>query len=361
MNGFGQSLSLKGHHFKNRLVRSATWENMSDKDGRPQARLIDQYELIAKSGVGLIITGCAYILPGHQPNSGMMGIYDDRSSLEYNRMTEIAHLYDSRIIIQLDNGSSQARFDTSRVIWGPSSVPELSTGIVPKEMTLHEIQLLTQGFVEASKRARSYGFDGVQLHCAHGYALSQFLSPYSNRRKDKYGGDITNRTRIICEITESIREKAGDDFLIAVKINSEDFVEGGLTQEDSLNACILLEKTGIDIIEVSGGIWASGDLYARRPGHMTNGKEPYFLPYSKRLSEYVSCPVVLTGGIRSPEMANNIISNTRISFIGLSRPLLREPDFANKWLTGNAAKSKCISCNQCFSAQGNTCVFQRKR
>lgn len=359
MNRLKQSLQMKGHIFKNRLVRSATWENMADSDGRPQPRLIDQYRVISESGVSLIVTGCAYILRGHQPNSGMMGIYDDSFRQEYQRIVNTAHKNDCRIIIQLDNGSSQTRFKPSRVIWGPSAVPEKSTSIVPKSMTSEDIQSLTQGFVNASIRACIYGFDGVQLHCAHGYALSQFLSPYSNQRQDQYGGNIMNRSRIICEISKAIREKVSDNFIIAVKINSEDFVEGGLNQEDSLAACILLEKAGIDIIEVSGGIWASGDLYARRPRHMASENEAYFLPYSQILAENVSCPVILTGGIRNPEIADKILESTKISFIGLSRPLLREPGLPLQWLNGSTTKSRCISCNQCFSTNGNTCRFQR--
>ena len=349
---------------ENRFVRSSTWENMADDKGHLTERLFKVYEELAKGGVGLILSSCAFIMENHQPNTGMIGIYDDYFIDEYKRFCDMIHSYGSKIVLQLDNGSSQARYKIhEREIWGPSAVPEMQTQIVPKEMTKEDIKTVVRAFGNAAYRAKQSGFDGVQVHCAHGYCLSQFLSPYHNRRSDEYGGSIQNRARIVLEVYEEIRNRVGKDFAILVKINCEDFVPGGMPFEVCKYVCKELDKAGIDAIEISGGIWAARvqDLYTYRPNIDTPDKEAYFKKYCEELSKEINAPIILVGGLKSYEVIEEILNSTNIEYFSLSRPLMREPDLIKRWQGGDLKKSKCISCNKCFAKDGNVCIFKRSK
>jgi len=245
---------------KNRLVRSATWENMAEA-GHPTDRLLEVYKDLAGGGVGLIITSYAYITKEEQPNPGMLGICDDSFLADYRQLTDMVHSHDCSIVLQMAYGGSQTTYNTKdRVIWGPSAVPEAGTGVIPKEMTKADIGSLVRSFGDAAERGQRAGFDGVQIHAAHGYLLGQWLSPRHNHRTDEYGGSIENRSRLILEVYDEVRRRVGPDYAVLIKINCQDFVAGGTEFPDTLYVCQQLAKRGIDAIEISGGILGAKEL-----------------------------------------------------------------------------------------------------
>jgi 2,4-dienoyl-CoA reductase-like NADH-dependent reductase (Old Yellow Enzyme family) len=218
-------------------------------------------------------------------------------------------------------------------------------------MSLHEIDQVVEAFGMAAKRAKNAGFDGVQLHAAHGYLLSQFLSPFFNKRSDNYGGSIENRARILLEAFQAVRNKVGEEYPVFVKINSEDFVEGGLTVEEMLQVGAMLEKAGVDAIEMSGGtIYASGANSSCRIGALDSPeKEAYYKDAAIRYKEEISVPLILVGGICSPDVSEKLASDGLADYVSLCRPLIREPNLVSRWRSGNRNRATCIYCNGCFN------------
>ncbi len=341
-------VNINNIELKNRLVRSATWERMADENGYVNDRLVKVYQDLAQGGVGLIITGYAFVTAAEQPNPRMIGVCDDSYIEGLQRLTEVVHNNDSKIVLQIAYGGSQTRYQTeNRVIWGPSAVKHPRTGVVPIEMSQQQIDELIDWFAEAGVRAQKADFDGVQIHGAHGYLLSQFLSPYFNRRTDKYGGSLKNRMRIICEIYEEMRSRVGSDFSIMIKINCSDFTDNGFTFADAQVVCQRLAELGIDAIEVSG----SKDPAAKP------ADQSIFAKYAAKIAEQVACPVIVVNKNRDPQLITNLLNNTDIAFFSFSRPLIREPDLPNRWKNADFGSAKCISCNKCFNEQGMKCIF----
>ena len=217
-------------------------------------------------------------------------------------------------------------------------------------MTAEEIRLVIRQFVDAAVRAKEAGFDGVQIHAAHFFFLSRFISPAVNHRKDDYGGSTENRSRIHLEIMDGIR-KGAPDLHITIKINCSDFTFGGLGETECLAICKLLDQAGIDSIEVSG----NGTSVSGIKAHVNEG---YFVSPAAKIAEVVSCPVIVVGGFRSLDTMEAVLNQTKIEMISLSRPLLREPDLPNKMRADPTTVSKCISCNRCYSSPSHKCIFR---
>ena len=351
---------------KNRFFKAAVWENLADEKGHMTDELFSVYEELAKGGVGAILTGYAFVLENEQPNPGMMGIYDDSFIEEYKNLTQMVHTHDTKIFLQLAYGGSMSGLKPpSESILGASAIMNEQTGITPLEMTKADIKEMTEAFANAAKRAKIAGFDGVEIHAAHGYLLSLFLCPSYNQRTDEYGGTIQNRARFLVEIATAIREIVGNDFLVLAKINSEDFMENGLTSEESIIAVQMLEKVGLDAIEISGGNGSSSFVAKNNLGAVRKKinaeNESYFSEHAKKLKKVVDIPVILTGGNRSYERMETLHEESRIDFFALGRPFIREPDLINKWQENKTAQAKCISCNACFSTHGKRCVFNIKK
>ena len=231
----------------------------------------------------------------------MMGIYDDSFIDEYKKLTETVHRKGSKIILQIVYGGSFTWFNTAeRVIWGPSAVVNKLSNVTPKEMSKEDIKTLTEAFGDAALRAKKSGFDGVEIHGAHGYLLNMFLAPYFNRREDEYGGNSENRARIIHDVYDNARSKAGKDFPIMIKLNCSDFMgENGFTFDECKNLSIKLAAKGIDAIEISGGPVFRAPKPEKDPSGFpaeSIGKESYFAAYAKEIAEIVDVPVLLVGG-----------------------------------------------------------------
>jgi 2,4-dienoyl-CoA reductase-like NADH-dependent reductase (Old Yellow Enzyme family) len=352
---------------KNRAFRSATVDGMADEEGRTTKALFEVYEKLAKGEIGTIITGMAYVTDLEQPSPGQMGIYNDSFIGDYKKLTGIIHQYDANIILQLAALGSQTLVNKreEKVMWGPSAVEDIGYKTTPQEMTLENIRFIQTAFADAAYRAKEAGFDGIQMHAAHGYMLSKFLTPYYNRRTDVYGGIIENRARMIIETYQAIRAKVGNEYPILIKINAEDFLEQGMTFEECKYVCKKLSQLGIDGIEISGGTFSSrpNEGPARK---MAKGQESYFKDYAAEIAQDINAPVIVVGGHRTLETLDKLLNETPIQYIAFCRPLICESNLIERWQNGDVKPAKCISCNKCFLSEGIanlggvSCIFNRK-
>jgi len=367
MTALFEEIKINRMTLKNRSVRSATWTGMAEH-GHCSTRLIELMEALARGEVGLIITGFAYVMPNGQALQRQLGIHDDAMIPNLLQLTERVHAANGKIAMQIVHAGVQTvvrqRQKRGTPIWGPSAVYDKFFRRTPKAMTQREIKETVQAFARAADRVKRAGFDAVQLHAAHGYLVSQFLSPLKNRRTDKYGGPIENRARFLFEIYRAVRKNVGKDFPVLIKLNAKDFVRGGLNQRDTLFVTKRLEEMGIDAIEISGGVPAAGDLGPARAKIHKVKEEAYFLPLAKKIKKQVSVPIILVGGIRSLKTVNHIFKTGAADLVSMSRPLIREPGLIKRWKEGDRKKAKCISCNQCFGAarspEGVYCVMERQ-
>jgi 2,4-dienoyl-CoA reductase-like NADH-dependent reductase (Old Yellow Enzyme family) len=342
---------LNGMTLANRFVRSATWEGLARAEGFATEGLARLLVNLARGNVGLIITGHAYISPEGQAAPGQLGIYADGHVPSLKEMVGKIHDAGGKIAVQVSHGGRYALKFSDVVRLGPSTV-ESRGKIQCREMTVEEIHRITGQFAEAGRRAGAAQFDAVQIHAAHGYLLSEFLSPFFNKRTDAYGGPVRNRTRFLLEVVDAVRREVGSAFPVLVKLNSQEFLEGGYTVEDMLEVASLLEKASVDAIEMSGGNHVEGifgKFFPARKGTPKGEDVPYYLGEARRYKEKIHVPLMLVGGIRSYEWARRILSEGYADYISLSRPLIREPGLINRWKSGDTARSDCVSDNGCFT------------
>ncbi len=360
-----ETTTIKSMSLTNRFVRSATWEGMAKEDGSCPRKLIDLMVRLAKGGVGLIITSHAYVSREGQAGHWQLGIYSDELVQGLAAMAGAVHNAGGKIAVQLAHGGCHANPDlTGQAPLGPSSTKAEDMPNC-REMTGDDFRMVAESFGKAAARAQKAGFDAVQIHAAHGFLLSEFLSPFYNKRNDQYGGSVENRARLLSEVAHNIRDKVGDRFPVMVKLNSEDFVTGGLTVEDMLEVASILENAGIDAVELSGGTRYSGDYIPVRLGRLdTENMEVYYLQAAGKFKERVKVPLMLVGGIRSYAVAERIIREGIADYVSLSRPLIREPDLVNRWRSGDTGKAKCLSDNLCYeqakAGEGLYCVVEKR-
>jgi len=235
---------------------------------------------------------------------------------------------------------------------------------MPSELTKVEINDIVVAFAQGARRAKTWGFDAVQLHGAHGYLINQFLSPLTNLRTDEYGGGIDNRCRFMLEVYRRVRETVGPDYPVLIKLNAADNLDGGLELDDGVYAAKKLADAGIDAIEVSTGTSASGKENPARTKIKAPENEAYNLEPAHKVKAAVGCPVMVVGGFRSYEVAEKAISDDGMDFIAMARPLIREPGLANRWRQGDRSPATCISCNSCFGPGlgegGIYCLIEKK-
>jgi 2,4-dienoyl-CoA reductase-like NADH-dependent reductase (Old Yellow Enzyme family) len=290
-----------------------------------------------------------------------MAVFDDRFIEGLARIPEIVHRFQSLVFLQIAHAGRQTKDKLCGCIpVSPSPVYDPVSKIMPRELAPDEIQVLIVDFISAAKRAKRAGFDGVQLHAAHGYLLSSFLSPHTNRRADEWGGPVENRARVLVEILRGVKAACGRDFPVIVKLNSTDFLESGLVLEDAVRVARMIEAEGIDGIEVSGGMAEAGrgSVWAGLRGE---DEEGYFVENAARIKRAVRVPVLALGGIRTLAVAERIAREGRADLVSLSRPLIRDPFLVKHFREGLAAKSECISCNKCFNPRGIRCAELTKK
>lgn len=317
-------IMLRNTPLRNRLWRSATWLGLADCKGLVTDDIISTYRLLAEGGVGLIITGLTSIAQDDATIGGECKFYDDSFVDSHRRLTDTVHRHGCPILLQ------------TAMVDGP--VDTLSTG---------QVESIVESFGLAARRAERAGYDGVQIHAAHFFYLSKFISPLFNHRTDRFAG-----AAILPAILSAMRAQTHNDFIVTIKMNSSDEYPGGLTTKDFIDACRGLE--GIDAIEVSANVTS-------RQGIRAGQNEGSFLTAAAQLAETVRVPVSLVGGLRSIGFINQVFDTTKIAFASLSRPLVCEPDLPNRWLQGHTTPSHCVSCNSCYRTPGHQCIFNLKK
>ncbi|MGD0232698.1 MAG: NADH:flavin oxidoreductase [Syntrophorhabdales bacterium] len=344
-----ETTALNTMELHNRFVRSATWEGLAASGGYPTERLTGVLVDLAKGGVAMIITGHAYVSPEGQAGPFQLGIHGDDRIAPLLEMTKAVHASGGKIVVQLAHAGCRAASElTGTAPLGPSPLEQDGRQYCGG-MTRDELRRLTEAFGRAAARAQEAGFDGAQVHAAHGYLMSQFLSPLFNRRNDDYGGSVENRARALLDVVEAIRSAVGGTFPLMVKINSEDYMDGGFTVEEMLSVSAMLEKAGVDAIEMSGGTFYSGAYMPSRTGQAARVEgEAYYYKTALRYKEKIRVPLILVGGIRSYDAAEGLIAQGAADYIALCRPLIAEPDLVNRWKSGNRERAACKSDNLCF-------------
>ena len=348
-----EPMLIKGMELKNRFVRSATYDGYADQRGRVTADQIQFFEDLARGGAGLIVTGICHVHDSGQTSPIQNSVASDHCIPGLKKLSSAVHNLGAKIAIQLFHaGREGARFLKTRnmVAIGPSFVPDDPYFDKPyRSMTGEEISELVSAFGDAARRVREAGFDAVQVHGAHAYLLSQFLSPYLNRRNDQWGGNLENRLRLHREILRDIRAKAGEDFPLLMKLGVQDGFPGGLAFHEGALAARFLAEWGVDAIEISSGL--RGDRYEgtefktkiNRPE-----REAYFREWCKAIKGEVAVPVMMVGGLRTFALMEEVVERGEADFVSLCRPFIREPFIVNKWREDTHFRPACISCNQCL-------------
>ena len=340
---------INGMKLKNRFMRSATHEAMANLDGTVKDQLLNCMAELVRGEVGLVITGHAHVVKEGQAGARQMGAYCDAMTDGLKRVSSVVHENGGMVAIQLAHAGIRGIGKNEYAALGPSDwykdgVKQASA------MTVGDIQRTVHAFGDAAERSVQAGFDAIQIHSAHGYLLSQFLSPYYNKRDDSFGGILENRARLLLEVYEEIRSRVGKAFPVMVKINAEDFLEGGFTVKEMVNVAHLLEKHGMDAIEMSGGTFESGQLIPSRIGtSKSEKKEVYYRRAAEAFKKEIKIPLILVGGFLSFSIAEEIVTSGQADYVALSRSLIREPHLVKRWCAGDRAKATCISCNKCFS------------
>ena len=349
MKALFDATSIGSLKLKNRFVRSATWEGLAREDGTCTQRLVDKMVQLAEGEVGLIISGHTFVSPEGRAGPWQLAVYDDCFVPELKRMADGVHGAEGKIVLQLAHAGFRAATELSGVeAVGPSKRGS-DPGPRCHEMTADEIVALASSFAAGAGRAKLSGFDGVQIHSAHGYLLSQFLSPAYNSRRDDYGGTVQNRARFVLEVLRAIRAEVGPDYPVMIKLNSEDFLANGLTLTEMLEVAGMLEEAGIDAVELSGGTAESGKKVPVRLGKIgSEDKEGYYREAGRLFKAKVQTPLILVGGIRSFAVAESLVAEEVADYVSLCRPLIREPDLVRRWRLGDTRKAECMSDNLCF-------------
>jgi len=324
-----------GSTLKNRIAKSAMSENLSNKNNEPTPLLIEVYKKWAQSGAGLLITGNIMI------DSKAIGeprnvVVENRKNFEIlKEWAESVKGTDTHLWAQINHPGRQAMEPINRDLKAPSAVPLKSGGRkdgskkIPIALNESQILAIIEAFGNTANILKDAGFSGVQIHGAHGYLVSQFLSPYSNIRSDKWGGSLENRARFVIEVYRKIRARVGKSFPIGIKLNSADFQKGGFSEEESMEVVKILSKEGIDLIEISGGTYEAPAMMGKRK-KSTIKREVYFMDYIEKARKITTTPLMLTGGFRTTSIMKDAIASNQLDIIGIARPFTVYPNIGNE-------------------------------
>ena len=327
-----------GSKIINRIAKSAMSENLSNTDNQPTSTLINLYKKWALSGSGLLITGNIMI------DSSAVGeprnvIVENRDNFDLlKEWADTVKNTETHLWAQINHPGRQAMEQINNVLKAPSSVPlkyggrKKASAKIPLALKEDEILTIIESFAETSLILKEAGFTGVQIHGAHGYLVSQFLSPDSNIREDKWGGTLENRARFVVEVYRRIREKVGAKFPIGIKLNSTDFQKGGFSEEESMEVVKILSKEGIDLIEISGGTYEVPAMMGKKM-KSTKKREAYFLDYIKKARKITETPLLLTGGFRTTAIMEEAIASNDLDIVGIARPFAVFPNLVNDLFT----------------------------
>ncbi len=336
--------TIKNVTFPNRLVVSAMVTNFCNKDGSASERYIAYHEEKAKGGFGMIITEDYAIRVKGKGFSNVAGMWDDSLIDSHSELTRRVHQYDSKIIAQIYHAGRQ----THQGVTGfppeaPSAVPCPANKQIPHELAVEEIKEIEQDFADCARRCKQAGFDGIEIHGGHGYLVAEFMSSYSNKRIDQYGGSLTNRMRFPLEVIAAIRKAVGEEFIVGFRISADELVPGGRTKEDTKTIALMLEAAGIDFLHVSAGVY--GSSYAIAPPQAI--KHGWLTDFAKGVKEIVHIPVITVGRINDPLIADQIIRSGKADFVTMARASLCDPHMPEKARQGNFEEIRyCIACSQ---------------
>jgi 2,4-dienoyl-CoA reductase-like NADH-dependent reductase (Old Yellow Enzyme family) len=325
----------------NRIAKAAMEEGMAGVAQLPDQRLVSLYERWGAGGAGLLITGNVMVHAEALTGPGGVVIDKDAPLEPFAQWAKAAKTGGAAVWMQINHPGRQVQADMPGVVWAPSAV-SLDLGKHSKRfgrpvaMTPEQIEATVDRFTAAAAHAERAGFDGVEVHAAHGYLLSQFLSPLTNRRTDGWGGSLENRARMLLDVVRAIRSTVAPSFTVAVKLNSADFQRGGFDADDAQRVIAMLEPLGVDVVELSGGSYESPAMSGRPADGSTQAREAYFLELATDLATTSSIPLMLTGGITRQETAEKVLANG-VALIGMGTALAVTPDLANRWSAGNDA------------------------
>lgn len=381
-------IRINGVTVPNRIVKSAMVVGHGER-GRATPEMAQLYERWSKGGVGLSVTGMMAVMARSWLTPHQVHLEHDDTILPLKAVTDAVHRHDGKVFFQLCHAPPQSSREACKE-WGGSTAPSAGFNktnlLLDRALGEDEIWAIVTAFGAAAQRAKKAGADGVQLHGAHGYLISRFISPKHNRRRDAWGGSFEKRLRFLEEVVRSVRSAVGRDFPVVIKLNAHDGEKGGLTLDEGVEVGRRLEAWGVDAIEVSAGTGDVGLGFYPNKGEvpLELGKrfleqqfplmgpvtrfldpaigvlsrsarlerEAYFWPEARAFADAVSIPVIAVGGIRTLAMAERILAESKVAMVSMARPLVRQPDLPNLWKSGEAAATTCTSCNRCFVQVG---------
>ena len=345
MSQIAEQIQIRNTTFKNRVIKGAMSEALANTAGEPNHLHLGLYGAWAKGGLGCAITGNVMVDARAKNEPGVVIVETERDLAKLKQWADLGKQHGMVQLIQLSHPGRQCPKGLNKETVAPSAVPFsamlATTFATPRALREDEILDLIQRFATSAAICEKAGFEGVQLHGAHGYLISEFLSPLTNKRTDQWGGSIENRTRFLLEIYKAVRAATSENFIISVKLNSADFQKGGITEEEVISVFKAIDEAGIDLIEISGGTYeapAMAGAKSNQRKESTIAREAYFLDFAEKIRKEVKCKLMVTGGFRTVKGMNAALESGACDFIGIARPLAVETDLTDRLIAGQNVK-----------------------
>ncbi|HCR2980623.1 TPA: NADH:flavin oxidoreductase/NADH oxidase family protein [Serratia marcescens] len=329
-----------GSRLPNRLAKAALEENLADEGQLPGPALWRLYRHWGIGGAGLIITGNVMIDGRAMTGPGGVVLEQDTPLAPFETWAKAARQEGAQVWMQLSHPGRQVMANMGGNAWAPSAIP-MAMGkyskqfAPPQAMSEAQITEVIARFAASAHAAEQAGFTGVQIHAAHGYLISQFLSPLSNQRSDRWGGELANRARLLLEVVSAVRQRVSPGFCVAVKLNSADFQRGGFSPDEARQVLLMLNELPVDLVELSGGSYESPAMQGEAADDSTLAREAYFLTFARDLAAVARMPVMTTGGIARPSVAQQVL-NSGVAVVGIATAMAEIPDLPHRWQTGEA-------------------------
>lgn len=341
MSHLAKTIQIRNSMFKNRIIKGAMSEALANDAGQPNQAHLKLYDAWAKGGLGCAITGNVMVDFRAKNEPGVVVVETERDLEKLKAWANVGKRHGMIQLVQLSHPGRQCPKGLNKETVAPSAVPfspalAMSFG-TPRELREDEILDIIQRFATSAAICEKAGFEGVQLHGAHGYLISQFLSPLTNKRQDQWGGNIENRMRFLMQTYQAVRAATSDNFIVSVKLNSADFQRGGITEEEVITVFKAMDEVGIDMIEISGGTYeapAMAGVKAEKRKASTVAREAYFLDFAEKIRQEVNCHLMVTGGFRTAAGMNAALDSGACDFVGIARPFAVEPDLGNRLVAG---------------------------
>ena len=345
MSQIAEQIQIRNTTFQNRVIKGAMSEALANTAGEPNHLHLGLYGAWAKGGLGCAITGNVMVDARAKNEPGVVIVETERDLAKLKQWADLGKQHGMVQLIQLSHPGRQCPKGLNKETVAPSAVPFsamlATTFATPRALREDEILDLIQRFATSAAICEKAGFEGVQLHGAHGYLISEFLSPLTNKRTDQWGGSIENRTRFLLEIYKAVRAATSESFIISVKLNSADFQKGGITEEEVISVFKAIDEAGIDLIEISGGTYeapAMAGAKSNQRKESTIAREAYFLDFAEKIRKEVKCKLMVTGGFRTVKGMNAALESGACDFIGIARPLAVETDLTDRLIAGQDVK-----------------------